>query len=181
LGLFVPALIRIQVDDHEALAALRGMMARMGNRAAFMKNAGEILVEGTRERFHTMTDPEGKPWKVLSSAYAATKKRNKGRILTLSGQLGETIRYQLEGSDTVLVGSNKPYAAIHQLGGHTGPHIIRPKGRGALFWPGAAHPVKLVRHPGSTIPARPYLGIGERDRVRLLEAAQHFLERAVSN
>jgi phage gpG-like protein len=39
--------------------------------------------------------------------------------------------------------------------------------------------VKLVRHPGSVIPARPYLGIGERDRVRLLEAAAFYMEKAV--
>ena len=31
----------------------------------------------------------------------------------------------------------------------TGPHIIRAKGSGALYWPGARHPVKSVRHPGT--------------------------------
>jgi hypothetical protein len=28
------------------------------------------------------------------------------------------------------------------------PHIIRPKDKQALFWKGAEHPVKEVRHPG---------------------------------
>lgn len=31
----------------------------------------------------------------------------------------------------------------------TPPHIIRPKNKKALYWPGAAHPVKLVHHPGT--------------------------------
>jgi hypothetical protein len=31
----------------------------------------------------------------------------------------------------------------------TPPHIIKPKNKKALFWPGATHPVKLVRHPGT--------------------------------
>jgi len=31
----------------------------------------------------------------------------------------------------------------------TRPHIIRPRTKKALFWKGAAHPVKLVHHPGT--------------------------------
>ena len=31
----------------------------------------------------------------------------------------------------------------------TGPHEIRPKNGKALFWPGAAHPVAKVNHPGT--------------------------------
>lgn len=31
----------------------------------------------------------------------------------------------------------------------TEPHTIRPKGKKALYWNGAAHPVKAVKHPGT--------------------------------
>lgn len=31
----------------------------------------------------------------------------------------------------------------------TAPHVIRPKNKKALFWAGAAHPVKKVNHPGT--------------------------------
>lgn len=34
----------------------------------------------------------------------------------------------------------------------TKPHEIRPRNKKALYWPGASHPVKRVKHPGS----RPY-------------------------
>lgn len=30
----------------------------------------------------------------------------------------------------------------------TKPHVIRPWRKRALFWPGARHPVRQVRHPG---------------------------------
>ena len=30
----------------------------------------------------------------------------------------------------------------------TRPHTIRPRRKRALSWPGAAHPVRVVRHPG---------------------------------
>ena len=45
------------------------------------------------------------------------------------------------GSFTIL------YAIFIELG--TKAHIIKPKTAGALFWPGAAHPVKEVKHPGT--------------------------------
>ena len=31
----------------------------------------------------------------------------------------------------------------------TRPHTILPKDKKALYWPGAAHPVRRVNHPGS--------------------------------
>ncbi|QVJ03061.1 HK97 gp10 family phage protein [Nocardiopsis eucommiae] len=31
----------------------------------------------------------------------------------------------------------------------TRPHVIRPRVKKALFWPGAAHPVGKVNHPGT--------------------------------
>jgi hypothetical protein len=31
----------------------------------------------------------------------------------------------------------------------TGPHVIMPKTKKALFWPGADHPVRTVNHPGT--------------------------------
>ena len=49
------------------------------------------------------------------------------------------------------------YAAAHELGAVTRPHDIRPRNKKALYWEGAAHPVKVVHHPGSRIPARPFI------------------------
>lgn len=45
------------------------------------------------------------------------------------------------------IGSKVPYARYIEEG--TPPRIIRPKRKKALAWPGAAHPVKRVRHPGT--------------------------------
>ena len=49
--------------------------------------------------------------------------------------------------------SNIKYAPWVEKG--TGAHTIRPKRKKALYWAGASHPVKSVRHPGSA--AKPYL------------------------
>ena len=49
--------------------------------------------------------------------------------------------------------SNIKYAPMVEYG--TRSHIIKPKNKKALYWKGAAHPVKKVNHPGSK--AKPYL------------------------
>ena len=49
--------------------------------------------------------------------------------------------------------SNIKYARGVEEG--TRPHIIRAKGKKALYWKGAKYPVKSVRHPGSR--AKPFL------------------------
>jgi phage gpG-like protein len=53
-----------------------------------------------------------------------------------------------------------PYAAIHEFGGRVPPHLIVARRARALAWVGGTGAVrfaKSVNHPGSTIPARPYM------------------------
>ena len=61
----------------------------------------------------------------------------------------------------VLGSQNVPYARIHEIGGKTQPHTIVPKTKVYLvfFWEKKGRWVKKksVNHPGSYIPARPYL------------------------
>lgn len=52
-----------------------------------------------------------------------------------------------------VVGTNVKYAAAVEYG--TAPHVIRPKNKKALFWPGARHPVGKVNHPGTR--AQPFM------------------------
>ncbi|MFD7410150.1 HK97-gp10 family putative phage morphogenesis protein [Kitasatospora purpeofusca] len=54
---------------------------------------------------------------------------------------------------TVTIGTNVEYAADVEYG--TAPHVIVPKDKKALWWPGAAHPVARVNHPGTR--AQPFM------------------------
>lgn len=55
----------------------------------------------------------------------------------------------------------------------SGPHVITPKAKKALYWPGAAHPVRRVNHPGNR--ANPYMLRGlanaRGDIIKLFEQA----------
>lgn len=48
----------------------------------------------------------------------------------------------------------------YQDEGTDGPYTIRPRRKRALFWAGAAHPVRVVRHPG--LKAQDFTGQVER-------------------
>jgi hypothetical protein len=59
-------------------------------------------------------------------------------------------RIRARGGAAVRITALAPHALIVEKG--SGPHIIEPSGKQALWWPGAAHPVGRVHHPGT--PAR---------------------------
>lgn len=62
-----------------------------------------------------------------------------------TGRLRNSITLKQEG-DTFIIGTNVNYAEAVELG--VGPYEITPKDKKALYWKGAAHPVKRVKHPG---------------------------------
>jgi len=72
-----------------------------------------------------------------------------------SGALKHSIRITSLTDSSVSVGSDRPYAIYHQFG--TRPYRIRSRSAAALFWKGAAHPVRSVNHPG--LPARPFFPV----------------------
>ncbi|WP_202495164.1 hypothetical protein [Streptomyces sp. SID4982] len=70
-----------------------------------------------------------------------------------TGRLAESLRSEVQGK-VLRVGSlDCNYSTYVEMG--TGPHVILPRNKKALYWPGADHPVAKVNHPGTA--ARPYL------------------------
>lgn len=121
---------------------------KLGDTQALMESVGEALRSGTIERFEAEEDPQGKKWKPSARAMAGG-----GKTLDKESHLKDSIDYAAT-SDKVMVGSNLPYARIHQLGGKTG------KG----------HKVDM--------PARPYLGVSEEDMDEVRETMADFLSGA---
>lgn len=128
--------------------ALGKAAQKLGDTQALMESVGEALRSGTIERFDAEEDPQGKKWKPSARAMAGGSK-----TLDKESHLKDSIDYATT-SDKVMVGSNLPYARIHQLGGKTG------KG----------HKVDM--------PARPYLGVSEEDMDEVRETMADFLAGA---
>ncbi len=70
-----------------------------------------------------------------------------------TGRLRASLYMEVQGSRVIVGTRNVDYALDVEYG--TRPHVIRPRIKKALHWPGARHPVKQVNHPGT--PAQPYL------------------------
>ncbi|MBN9365947.1 MAG: phage virion morphogenesis protein [Comamonadaceae bacterium] len=153
-------------DGTAAIEHLSGLVDAINDPSPLLAELGEYGLRSTRARFKTQTAPDGTAWAALQPWYQREKRRNKNRILTLNGYLRGQMTWQLVGDRTVEIGSNLPYAAVHQFGA-----TIKPRAAKVLMFRG--HVAKSV-----TIPARPYLGLSDEDRSEIVERALEWLSQA---
>ena len=129
------------------------------------------------------------------------------RTGTLRRSINLKVENPTEGEYSGAVGTNLVYAKIHELGGQTKPHIIEPRNAKILVWAGigtfgkgetkatgrltkkgykaqgAAGNLtfaRVVHHPGSKIPARPFLKPALIARTPEIQAAlARAMDRAI--
>lgn len=143
--------IKIKIDNKAVNEKLLELANRGENLRPLMKNITGIFASSTEENFKE----EGRPDKWTDLAEITKEKRKKknkwpGQILQVSGQLASSVNTQYD-DESVVIGSNLPYAAIHQLGGKAGKN-------------------KKVE-----IPSRPYLQLTDEDYEEILEETQKYL------
>ena len=107
--------------------------------------------------------------------------RYTGKTLNRTGDMRRSLSVRY-GRDFALVGVNAPYAAAHQFGARTRPHIIRARSKKGLSFYGRNGEKlvrKVVHHPGSAIPPRPFLGVGEDHKAEMRRLIVRHLRKAV--
>lgn len=145
--------VEIQGLD-EARRRLNRLSERVGDLSPLMNELTGVLEDEAQEAFAQEADPAtGDKWKRLTTDYV---KHGRGGdehpILQRSGDLA---KLQTDfGDDFAQIGSNEPYAAIHQLGGRPG------------MAPGPA-----------AIPARPYLGVSRAGLGEILRRIDDYLSK----
>lgn len=142
--------------DVAALDAVKRLNRSISNPAPLLRDIGEYLMIAHMRRFATQTSPEGTPWQPLSPEYQKSKKKNKNRILYLDGYLANLLRYQLQGDNELLFGSDRVYAAIHHFGGQ-----ITRKGK---TW---------------NMPARPFVGVSDSENTEIAQITMDYLQSAL--
>jgi phage gpG-like protein len=106
----------------------------------------------SREAFQKQADPAtGEKWKERRDGSITRK------LLVQRGTLKSSISMNAFPDGSAIIGSNLVYSRIHQEGGRTKAHDIKPRNAKALRFNGIYR--RLVHHPGSEIPARPCLGV----------------------
>lgn len=120
---------------------------------------------------------QGRPaWLGLAPGTIASRIKSgtwPGKILQRTGQLASSIEIRSD-STSATVGTNLAYAAIQQLGGRTRAHTITARKGKALAFGGIFR--RSVRHPGSNIPARPFLALDVSDEREIQNTVLLFLQ-----
>jgi phage gpG-like protein len=140
-------LIEVTFDDAEAGEAFSRLAALGGDLTPLMKAIADAGAAISQDRIrNTKTGPDGVKWKP-NRAGTPTLFRSGALLLSISSR---------HDRDTASWGSDVPYAGLQQAGG-----TIKAKDGGHLKfnWGGGWASVKSV-----TVPARPYLGIGDPER-----------------
>ena len=173
-GTFTPY---VTIDDRDLLRKLGQLEKKASGLAPVLKNIGEYKVEATQGLFDKQQDPQGIAWAALSDRY---KKKKKGpRILTENRRLRDSIIYAVRNSN-LKIGTNVIYAAAHQFGidkNLTVPshmRLVKQAFRKALKFPVWSQVREHTFNP--RLPARPYLGWNEADRVEIRGIVADFLE-----
>lgn len=142
--------IEIKIDNKKVEKALLEIAQKTSNLRPLMKNIAGIMADSTEENFKV----EGQPkWKDLSEKTKTARKKSghyPGQILQVSGQLALSVTTQYDDTSAI-IGSNKAYAAIHQLGGQAG------------------------KNKKTTIPARPYLKLTDDDFDEIISIVEKYL------
>lgn len=111
-------------------------------KATFRPNRAGIAAAGRSEGINRELERRADRVKRLAlAAYAPHAK---------TGEYGRSFRYErvrIRGQAAVRLVNDSNHAAFLEFG--TQPHIIEPRTKKALYWPGAANPYARVRHPGT--------------------------------
>ncbi len=135
-------------DEKKSLASAAALPEQMAIRLKDLRPVyraiGNIVVESVRGNFRESRSPDNVPWPPL-------KKPDHGRTRPLvdTGRLMESVAASID-LDGLVVGSDLPYAPIHQFGGRT------KDGR-------------------ETVPARPFLGVRTEDTALISEALVRYV------
>lgn len=161
------------LDDLSALSGIDWAMEQLRDLTDLMDQIGRVLVAGANERIAVSNEtPDGQPW-----APSKRVREEGGKTLLLSSRLRESIKAQ-PASDHVVVGTNVPYAGVHQRGAKQGEFGTRS----GWTRPSAKRPTSqffLMHMPWGDITARPFIGVSEAERQDIEELTILHVTRAL--
>ena len=160
-------MFQIDIDSQAVLSALARLQQATSNMSPAMANIAQALASESERQFQTETGPGGS-WPDLKDTTKMLRERMgkwPGEKLQLSaGGLAASVQTGHD-SQSAWIGSNKPYAAMHQFGGKTSPQSMIPN---------------------KAIPARPFLPfdsagtLSSNAQDTIMEIIQAHLESAIN-
>jgi phage virion morphogenesis protein len=108
--------ISISVNDAEVRAAFASLRSHLANLTPVMRSIGQGLRTNVDLCFRGEHDPWGVPWQHLAASTLRRRRGTSAQILQDTRRLANSMTYRAD-SNSVSVGTNVEYAAIHQFGG----------------------------------------------------------------
>ena len=160
-------MVTLEINDSEINTALSRLARAVTDLTPVMQDIGEEMVASTRERFIAGVSPEGAAWAPKSQTTIDAYKRRGKKVDPRplwgpSGDLSKLFSAHAN-PDVVIWGTNVIYAAVMLFGA----------AKGALGRTSRGGPV-----PWGSIPARPFLGVSDEDRIGILAALEDWLAQA---
>lgn len=157
--------ISVKADgERKVVAFLERLRAVTGDASPIWQDIGDILYDGTMERFDREVSPDGVPWQKSWRA-----RLQGGKTLQSTGRLRDSIQLIVQGKK-VSVKTNVKYAPVHQFGAT----IKAKSGKYLNFKTPTGGWVKIR---SVTIPARPFLGMSKDDEQGIILAIEaHLLD-----
>lgn len=164
-------MITITMMENGITGSLAGLQAGLADTSPLMADIAQYLYIATRENFAAESAPDGTPWAPRSPTTLDAYKRQGspwGRILQKEGGLFDSIAVS-SGNDFAEVFVNRPYGAVHQFGAAKGSF-------GAYSGTGKTGRRYSGTSPWGNIPARPFLGLAEKQETAILKIIDAWLE-----
>ncbi len=112
-----------------------------------------VVIKDTRRLSELIATAQGRAHLAVGKLAFDTQKWAQERAPIQTGFLKSSIKAEEMGPAKWRVAVYASYGPPVEFG--SAAHDIVPKNKQALFWPGAAHPVKRVHHPGTS--PKPFL------------------------
>ena len=174
----------IELTDRSGLDYLHALVGRAQDMRPVLMEIGEDMAESTKQRFSSTSAPDGTAWAPNSALtlarYSSNFARKKDGSLTKSSatklagkkpgtgetrMLATTINYQVQGTDSVGIGSPMVYAGTFNFGAQSGEF-----GFGMYSSRVGSFPI-----PWGDIPARPFLGASDEDQTNIVRLVRSYL------
>lgn len=165
--------IRVRIDSTKVDESMRNLAAAGRDATPLMRVIAGDMQAAVETNFRMEGRPAWAGLKPSTQAERAARGYWPGKILQRTGQLAASIAQDYDATSAV-VGTNLVYGAVHQFGARTKAHRIVPRNKKALAFGGRV--VKSVMHPGSDIPARPYLALDDSDEDKIVSRTSTFLQ-----
>lgn len=164
-------MFQLEVDDGRLLGILSNLILNQNQKSTLFNQIGINLVENARLRFSDGVAPSGNSW--VPSIRA---KREGGQTLLNTGRLRNSIVHNVL-SDGVEYGTGiQNNGTYYGKALHYGVTIVPVRAQWLSYKIGG----RFVKSKKSVIPARPFVGISDDDKLSVVDIINLFLQKQVA-